>query len=375
VRRSAISGVALAAVLAVVLAGPATASVSRVHVRVAGLDGGKLLIAVRCPAHAARRACIGHLIARSGLHGFVVAKGRFSVRPRRVRLLSLPLTGRGRRYARASAVLQKRLIVLDVKLASGLTVDFTQVVPVFSKSAIAGAITNCPGSALVGSTSKLTASFNVLDILTAFGLTPAEAIAGGVQTNSPPYPGRFMYFGPSTAFGRALAYSPPVIKSYTYQFNDAVTWTEPGRWEVVVNWQAFNFPNLAITPPCAVDVKPPQPKAPPPPPPKAPPPPTSTSLTLICPTGVPQSNHGQATVSGRLSPAVAGARVTITYASGTSIDSPPTVTDTVMTDSGGNYTDTAALSEGYQYTSQASWSGDAAHTPTVSSICGPFYVL
>jgi hypothetical protein len=353
-------------------AGPGAASARttaprRAVIRVVGFDNTKLLVGIRCPARAPRRACRGRVTARRHAHGSVIAAGRFSVRPRHVRLLALRLIKAGRATG-VKAVVTKRSIVLDVKLASGLTFDFTAVAPVFPKEFPSGTFTTCPTTAVQGTSSKLTASFNIGDILNSVGLSPADALAAGLQLQSPPEAARIMYFGPNATVSHSDDFTPPVIDSYTYLFNDTVSWPQAGTWEVVASWRPFNVNNSAISSVCKVTVSPP--------PPKQPIPKVATTLSLTCPSAVP-GGSGMTEVSGAISPAVAGAPVTITFTPTTSVTAitPPVVVDHATTGTTGAYTDTASLEPNHSYTAVASWPGDAGHTGASSSTCGPIDVL
>lgn len=97
---------------------------------------------------------------------------------------------------------------------------------------------------------------------------------------------------------------------------------------------------------------PPPPKGPPPPPP-----PQSETMTLRCPASV---NAGQTfTVTGSLSPALAGAPITLTYFS--SAPGQPAVTHNGVTDSSGSFSDSAPAEPAGTVIVDAAYFGDATH--------------
>ena len=281
----------------------------------------------------------------------------------------------------------KRLVVLDIRLADGVRFDFDQLAPIWLPYTQQGEIAGCPTTAVLGATSMLTASWNVIAVLVDFGLSVAQAEQDdfSLQEDWLYDIAQIRYFSPA---GRVYLQQPmisSVFEAYNFRFDDSFTWTEPGRWEVVGSWTPLgNFPHTAITSTCVVNVTtlPPKlPVRPPAPPPKLPvpppaPPPVPASLTLSCPADVPSADSGRTTVTGALSPALAGSSVTITYTPQPSqiTFTPPPLTDTTSTDANGDYTDTATLIPGLRYSAQSSWNGDAGHTGALSATCGPFTV-
>ena len=95
--------------------------------------------------------------------------------------------------------------------------------------------------------------------------------------------------------------------------------------------------------------------------PAAPPTPTASTLALTCP----PSPDFAVTVPGTLSPATAGAPVTVTYRQNTDGE---VVTHQLLTDVNGHFTDSFTAPRA-GWTVQASWSGDAAHTGATSNSC------
>lgn len=88
----------------------------------------------------------------------------------------------------------------------------------------------------------------------------------------------------------------------------------------------------------------------------------TTTLTLACPGKA--SLKGALTTSGVLSPAVAGAVVTITYTNPMG-----SIADQATVDATGAFTDTTNLGTSGNWTSQASYAGDASHTSSLSQAC------
>jgi M6 family metalloprotease-like protein len=95
------------------------------------------------------------------------------------------------------------------------------------------------------------------------------------------------------------------------------------------------------------------------------PPRTSSVLTINCPSGA--STGIVIKTSGSLSPAQAGATVTLTDAS--VHDFAPAVTHTASTDINGDFSDTFTPPVADEFTLQAAWTGDGAHLPTTSGAC------
>ncbi len=127
------------------------------------------------------------------------------------------------------------------------------------------------------------------------------------------------------------------------------------------------LPPIVIQPPAA-----PPPPAPPPPPP--PPAPAATALTIACPAAPVSFANNQGTpftVTGRLTPTLPGATITVTYTEPQLGGPARTVVHTATTNADGAYTDSdAAFRE-----SQGTWSvrarygGDATHAPSDAGPC------
>ena len=101
---------------------------------------------------------------------------------------------------------------------------------------------------------------------------------------------------------------------------------------------------------------------------------TATQLTISCPTGV--ANNGDATVSGRLSPAFAGAQVELTYTSPNGRSG--SVTRTATTNGNGDWSDTFDTGpandgqggpSGGVWTVSARYTGDSAHEGSGPAEC------
>jgi hypothetical protein len=115
------------------------------------------------------------------------------------------------------------------------------------------------------------------------------------------------------------------------------------------------------------------------PPPPPPPEPVATSLTATCPTTV--SNNEAATVTGKLSPAFAGATVTIKVTAPDLETQEPgslTFTQTATTDASGNWStqidtdhdeDPGSGDNGGTWKVEASYGGDAGHKPSAAPAC------
>jgi hypothetical protein len=92
--------------------------------------------------------------------------------------------------------------------------------------------------------------------------------------------------------------------------------------------------------------------------------PAATTLSLTCPANVTVKN--QIAVSGTLTPAFAGAPVTVTY---TEPNGSGTVVDQVTTDATGAYSDSTEASRLGGWQEQASFAGDSGHQASKSDAC------
>jgi hypothetical protein len=95
--------------------------------------------------------------------------------------------------------------------------------------------------------------------------------------------------------------------------------------------------------------------------------PIPTALTLTCPSKASLNKALQ--ITGTLTPALAGAQITLTYTHQT--QGPlETITNTVTTDATGNYTDTSTIPNDVgQWNVTASYPGDSTHAPATSQTC------
>ena len=92
-----------------------------------------------------------------------------------------------------------------------------------------------------------------------------------------------------------------------------------------------------------------------------------TSLSLTCPGKVVVKSA--LAISGTLSPAFAGAPITVTYSYQDAQNQTQTITDHVSTDAGGNYSDSVTTTAVASWVVSASFAGDASHLSSQSPAC------
>jgi hypothetical protein len=233
-------------------------------------------------------------------HGFLLAAGRegqikFSVRGLHASDLVLAIVLNGRRRFLEPLGRVSRLVPLP---------------PTPQHSSITA---TCPGAGTLGSAATITGS-----------LAPA----------GPPVPVTLSYIGPGA--GGATTVLTAATGAYTAQFAP----TTPGTWTVQARFAGDRTRLPVLSSSCSFQVA------------KQP-----VSLTIQCPSQV--AVGSSANVSGRLSPTVFNAKVTIDYQppSGAAIE------HTTSTDGNGTFHDSVTPSPNQpgQWTVSASWPGDATH--------------
>ena len=284
-------------------------------------------VVLGCPASAGRRGCLDLLSAAAGSGARSV--GKYKGRAGTSRVVVLHLSKRLRRSLGAG---QKLLLTLHATVRGKATV-VRQRAPVFAPASITG---TCPvPTATVGQ--SVTVS-GVLHTSTA----GAHAAAASARTR----------VGMVAALNAGL--SIPASAKIDRQGRFALTFTPtaPGEWMMQATWRGDR--THAPTPgrECGVLVSPPPP-----------PPPVPTALAVRCQPGTAGT---PVSIGGTLTPAVLGARVTLTYRRlGAPAD---TIVDSVSAASG-SFADQPVPDAAGTWDAVANYAGDANHQASRSSTC------